>query len=379
MPSYDVIVVGAGVAGMAAASALARQGLHIAVIDKGLPDVLKTGECLMADALKIMARLGLSEDFLAAEHRSLQAYDVTWGQVPGYQRHLLGSASGTGWIVNRRHFDAMLLEHCRRHKVAVFWQNSLQKIEKNAAGYWQLQLKGQQPICLSARFVLDASGRARAFVRQLGIASRRLDKMVATSCHIHSVSELSASVASIASDHQGWWYYAKYSATRGSLCYFSDGDLPLPDGPKSLVARASEQSLLAPLLADARPMTATFKRCAAYSSVLKSCVGDNWLALGDAAASFDPLSSYGMTSALSGAFYASQALVRHFNNQPKYLQTYQQLIQQNFLTYLETRLQEYEKVSGYDSPFWQRRRQEAAAGVVPRAEESDGRHSLLGH
>ena len=361
MPIYDAIIVGAGVAGMAAASALAKEGLRIAVIDKGSPDALKTGECLMADALGIMTRLGLGEDFLAANHRSLQSYQVAWGQAPSYQRHLISSPTGTGWIVNRQCFDAMLLSHCRQHKVEMFWQTALQEIEKDSGGCWQLHLKGQLPICLCARFVLDASGRVRAFTRQLGIKSRRLDKMVASSCHIHSVSELSASIASIASDQQGWWYYAKYTDTRGSLCYFSDGDLLLPGGPKTLLAQARKQRLLAPLLTDARPMNSTFKRCAAYSSALQSCTGDNWLAVGDAAASFDPLSSYGMTSALAGAFYASKALIRYFRGQPKYLQTYQQLMQQNFMTYLEKRHLEYEKVDGYNSLFWQRRQSGAAA------------------
>ncbi|WDE02169.1 NAD(P)/FAD-dependent oxidoreductase [Thalassomonas actiniarum] len=361
MPLYDAIIVGAGVAGMAAASALAKQGLRIAIIDRGAPDVLKPGECLMADALKIMKRLGLSEDFIAANHRSLQAYHVNWGQQSSYQRHLLTSPAGAGWIVNRQHFDGMLLKHCQQQQVEMFWQNSLQAIARDASGYWQLQLKHPEKLCLSARFVLDASGRARAFTRHLGINSQRLDKMVATSCHIHSVSELSAATATIASDYQGWWYYAKYSDTRGCLCYFSDGDLPLPDGPKTLLAQANKQSLLAPLLADARPMTSTFKRSAAYSSALQNCIGENWLALGDAAASFDPLSSYGMTSALSGAFYASQALKRYFNNQPQYLQTYQQLMQKNFLAYLDKRYQQYEQVAGYNSLFWQRRQQGALA------------------
>jgi flavin-dependent dehydrogenase len=361
MALYDVIIIGAGVAGMSAASALANRGLRVAIIDSATADAVKTGECLMADALPIMARLGLSEDFLGAKHRSLQSYRVAWGQQNTYERHLLTSPTGAGWIVNRQHFDAMLLAHCQQQQVQMYWQCALKTVVKDTSGDWQLYIKGAEPQSLSARFVIDASGRARAFTRRLGIAKQQVDQLVASCCHIHSNCELSAAQATIISDKQGWWYYAKYSNTQASLCYFSDADLPLPNSSVALLSAANNQPLLVELLADAKPITSTFKRCAAYSSALQYCVGDDWLAIGDAALSFDPLSSYGMTSALSSAFYASQALLRYFNNEPQYLYIYQQLMQQNFLSYLNKRHQEYEKVDNPNSLFWQRRRQCIAA------------------
>jgi flavin-dependent dehydrogenase len=358
MVLYDVVIVGAGVAGLSAAAALAKHGLNIAVIDKGHANVIKTGECLMADALPIMTRLGLSAEFLKANHQSLQSYQVTWGEQAMFERHLLTSPTGAGWIVNRQKFDAMLIAHCAKSKVTLHWQSQLDDIERVNNGLWKLGIKGAENKSITAKFVIDASGRSRALTRRLGINKQHLDKMVASCCHINNDYNLSSASATIASDQNGWWYYAKFSSKQGSLCYFTDSDLPLPSHDKSLLANAVENTALAPLLVDATPVSGTFQRCSANSSALQHCVGDGWLALGDAANSFDPLSSYGMTSALSSAFYASQALLRYFSGQHQYLQTYQQLIQQNFINFLAKRSQEYQKVNSVNSVFWQRRHQD---------------------
>jgi flavin-dependent dehydrogenase len=355
MSEYDVIIVGAGVAGLSTAAALSKRGLRVAVIDKGSVNAIKTGECLMADALPIMARLGLSEAFLAAKHQSLQSYQVAWGEQDMFERHLLTSPTGAGWIVNRPIFDGMLVDHCVENQVILYWRSALEHLEKTATNQWQLSIKGVQATNLTARFVIDGSGRSRALTQRLGINKQRLDKMVASCCHVNSECELSSASATIASDQHGWWYYAKFSPHQGSLAYFTDSDLPLPAHGKDLLAAATKHNILAPLLTDANAVTETFKRCGADSSALQSCVGDGWLAIGDAAYSFDPLSSYGMTSALASAFYASQALLRYFADQPQYLQTYQQLCQNNFMTYLAKRQQEYQKVDPATSVFWQRR------------------------
>ncbi|QDO84074.1 FAD-dependent oxidoreductase [Shewanella psychropiezotolerans] len=79
MQHYDVVIVGAGVAGMAISAVLARQGLSVVLVDRGQAEGISTGECLMADALPIMARLGLDTDFIAANHIALQSYRVSWG------------------------------------------------------------------------------------------------------------------------------------------------------------------------------------------------------------------------------------------------------------------------------------------------------------
>jgi flavin-dependent dehydrogenase len=90
--------------------------------------------------------------------------------------------------------------------------------------------------------------------------------------------------------------------------------------------------------------------------------GERWLAVGDAALSFDPLSSKGIGNALYTGILAAQSIV-HADQMgqtdcPNYLQqvtrifaVYQQQLQQFYQ--LETRWS--------DSVFWQRRQAQRAA------------------
>ncbi|WP_299005648.1 FAD-dependent oxidoreductase [uncultured Shewanella sp.] len=364
---YDVAIIGAGVAGMAAASALARKGLTVALIESGQDNRINIGECLMADALPIMARLGFENEFIAAKYRSLQSYRVIWGALQPYERHLMTSPTGSGWIVDRRHFDELLLARCYDCNVDVYWKSKFQRIKQTMNGLWQFIFASVDMPDIEAHFVIDASGRARGLTKQLGIKSQQLDKMVASCCHIDTPDQSICGVANIVSDMNGWWYYAKFSHSRGSLCYFSDSDLGLPLSAEELLKQAQTTLSLTELLHQSKPVINTFRRCPAYSSALQQCIGHNWLAVGDAAMSFDPLSSYGMTSALSSAFYGSQAVLRYFKGDTAYLQVYQTLLQRNYLSYLVNREQEYRKVSRMNSVFW-RRRQEAKAIHLKSAE-----------
>ncbi|WP_109830042.1 NAD(P)/FAD-dependent oxidoreductase [Reichenbachiella versicolor] len=350
---FDILIIGAGVAGLSAASFLSNRGLHVAIVDKGIPHVLKSGECLMADALPIMKKLGYAYEFLASNHLSLEAYQVKWGNQETYQRHLVSSPTGTGWVVDRKVFDDMLLQKCLEHEVSFFWEQKIDQLSHN--GLWEILTSGKETNELKASFVIDASGRARAFTRRIGIKKFHSDKLLATCCHLEGQSDKTDRMASIISDTDGWWYYAQYCRDKGSLAYFTDADLPQHKTINHLQDKAKSNSILKALLLDKHFIPTTFMRNAAYSSAIQNCVGDGWLAMGDAAMSFDPLSSFGMTSAMSSAFYGSQAIMRFFHNQPEYLKTYQQLLQQNYLSYLKKRKIEYAKVSNSESKFWLRR------------------------
>ena len=60
MPDTDVLVVGGGPAGLAAAIAVRRKGLSVVVADAGVPPIDKAcGEGLMPDALRALADLGV--------------------------------------------------------------------------------------------------------------------------------------------------------------------------------------------------------------------------------------------------------------------------------------------------------------------------------
>jgi menaquinone-9 beta-reductase len=60
LPDTDVLVVGGGPAGLAAAIAARRKGFSVAVVDAAVPPIDKAcGEGLMPDAVKALSELGV--------------------------------------------------------------------------------------------------------------------------------------------------------------------------------------------------------------------------------------------------------------------------------------------------------------------------------
>ena len=91
----------------------------------------------------------------------------------------------------------------------------------------------------------------------------------------------------------------------------------------------------------------------ANTSRLNAVAGPGWLAVGDAAVSFDPLSSQGIMSALEAAFAAAEAIAAG-GDAP--LARYAATVTGRYRNYLVERAQYYGAERRWpDSQFWQRR------------------------
>ena len=101
----------------------------------------------------------------------------------------------------------------------------------------------------------------------------------------------------------------------------------------------------------------------AHSHVLDQAVGEDWMAIGDAAIAFDPLSSMGVGHAITCGCDAAVALVEYLiNNEDRLLKQYQNGLERNFDNYLSIRHRYYGLEKRWlDLPFWKRRTQLAPA------------------
>jgi flavin-dependent dehydrogenase len=95
---------------------------------------------------------------------------------------------------------------------------------------------------------------------------------------------------------------------------------------------------------------------AAHSTILEPTAGDKWLAVGDAAISFDPLSSQGLLNALFTGLAGAEAADRHLQGDALSLLEYQQVIGGIGDAYRQ-HLDFYYGIEGRwpNAPFWQRR------------------------
>ncbi len=82
--------------------------------------------------------------------------------------------------------------------------------------------------------------------------------------------------------------------------------------------------------------------------------GKNWLATGDAAIAFDPLSSHGITNAVYTANRAVKAIALHLSDgDEKHFQEYAESLSTIFATYLGTRYELYRRERRWpEAAFW---------------------------
>ncbi|MCW2811307.1 MAG: hypothetical protein JWP61_1765, partial [Friedmanniella sp.] len=88
--------------------------------------------------------------------------------------------------------------------------------------------------------------------------------------------------------------------------------------------------------------------------------GPGWLAVGDAAITFDPLASYGIGTALGAGVYAAAAVAGHLAGRPDALPRYAAVVDGLFAPYLVLRHERYTAERRWpDAPFWRRRHRPA--------------------
>ncbi len=94
----------------------------------------------------------------------------------------------------------------------------------------------------------------------------------------------------------------------------------------------------------------------AGTSKIFPVIGSNWLAVGDAAAAYDPLSSQGVYKALNSGRAAAIAIAGHLQGKGNALDAYSEGVEEGFINYLKSRRQYYQKEQRWPgSGFWKRR------------------------
>jgi flavin-dependent dehydrogenase len=174
----------------------------------------------------------------------------------------------------------------------------------------------------------------------------------------------------------GWWYSNRLPGTdetRRLVVWHTDKDLPaarLAASRQGFEQLLDDSTHIAPLLRarDYHPC-GTIRGAPANSQRLRDFCGDAWMAVGDAAQAYDPLSSQGIDKALRTASHAGhmihyaltdcpQGTAEKLDNRNEYVSQYDEQQRQLWQAYLSRRDFYYGIQPRWsDQPFWQRRRQ----------------------
>lgn len=352
MRHFDVVVIGAGPAGAATALSLRKHHPHLSVLLLEASDFqsARPGETLALEAIPLLQQLEVFDFFLEQNHRPLPS-------AGGLRNMPAGAESGGGWHLDRSRFDSMLAGYAAASGAA-FMRAMLTQVRLDASGLWQLSANaGAVSHTISASFAVDASGRSARFASEIGVAQTAHDSLICLTRMIEL--EKAGSGCTVEAFEHGWWYCAPAGDRCLAVSVMTDADVS-----KRLRLSAAEEWLrqldAAPLIRERvgqRQAKGELSIRAAHTRNLAAYAGNNWLAVGDAAASVDPLASQGVLRALRFGLQAGDSIGEQFGkHRSPGLQDYSQLVQAEFDNNLMLRLEDYRMEQRWTaSPFWMRR------------------------
>ncbi|TJZ58664.1 oxidoreductase [Streptomyces piniterrae] len=355
---YDAVVAGGGPAGCAAALVLARAGRSVLLADAGT-GAPKIGEALVGAARTILDDLGVGDRVPGPGHLPCHGNTSAWGSSALHTVDFIRDPYGLGWHLDRPVFDRRLRDCARAAGADVAERTAVRRPRRRGAG-WTVDLRGPAGVrAVDCAWVVDATGRAAAIAAHCGARRDRRDRLIATYLTLGQDSAAADTRSLVESDPDGWWYTALLPSRRRLLTYFTDADLPSA-ALQALPAFRQRLSLTrhtAPLpQAHGFPGHTAPRRAAAHSARLDPVCGDGWIAAGDAAAAFDPLSSQGILTALYSGLRAGEAVDGSLRGKRQALETYAASMASVLNAYTRDHRTTYAMERRWPwHPFWARR------------------------
>jgi flavin-dependent dehydrogenase len=312
-----------------------------------------------------LQHLGIWEAFLQGGHLPCYGNQSAWGGSHLESYSFIYDPNGHGWHLDRRRFEQQLWERAAELGVLRLQAASLQQVERDRER-WQLSFKHPTAVQLTARFLVDATGRASWFARRQGVRRHSEDRQIALIAFLKPtetpITDTTSLVEAIA---DGWWYCALLPDGRLATAFFTDPDFW---GCSSALSDRWLEQLSVTKYTRSRIYDGGYylngqpKLVAANGGRLDRFSGEGWLAVGDAAMSYDPLSAHGLTIALAGGRDAASAIAAYLSSDQDALATYHDRLDSAYVRYLRMRRQIYAAESRWtESLFWQRRRLETKA------------------
>lgn len=336
--AFDVVVMGGGPAGAAAATLIARQGFRVALLEREPTPPFKVGESLVPHTYEVFARLGVLDSLKQSSFQrkhSVQFVSASGrASAPFYFSETDPHERSTTWQVLRSEFDRILLDNAAASGAWVRQGIQVQTVlfeEGRAVGVRARQSgePDREPaVDIPARVVVDATGRNALLARTLGlqVAEPQLRK-VSLFTHFRGARrdegiDEGATLILHTRSGDAWFWFIPLAGDLVSVGVVGDletlmdrreGQPAAEPGRERPQLRFDEEIRNCPAL-ESRLETARqvmpVRVVQDFSYCSRQVAGDGWVLVGDAFAFLDPIYSTGVVLALKSGEMAADTICR---------------------------------------------------------------------
>jgi flavin-dependent dehydrogenase len=362
---WDAIIAGAGPAGAVVAHELARRGHRVLLTDDVDPAAPKIGEALPGAAVRLLRSIGLPAPSPDGPHLPVMGNLSSWDCDQLVASDFIRDPDGPGWRLDRASFDAELRAAAVRAGADFHSARVTDVARKDLK--WNIRFKngGTEP----ARWIVDATGRRASIARRLGARRLRDAPLVGVYARGTPATDLPLNRTVIEATPRGWWYAARLPsgmALAGFHTHRRDAMRLLAD-PEAWRDALADTRHVGRMLAGTsferpRSLEAGGARLDRYS-------GNEWIACGDAALSFDPISGQGIFSALYGGLKAGSAIDDALTGARTSQREYSKRLDKIRQVYAVRRRAVYQGERRWSGPFW------SEPGEESERSKGTGRHA----
>jgi len=318
---YDVLIIGGGPGGSCAAAYARKHNFRTLLVEKCEFPRFRIGESMLPMCNEILRETGAwpkveAAGFLPKYGALFYLSNGTGRKEVDFRNSIVPGLDFT-YQVERAKFDALLLDHARELGTEVREQTTVRSVETDGEMN-HVRLESRAGLAtVSARWVIDASGRDNFFVTE---QKRALDpstapKRMSVYSHFTGVKREEGRAAGhtvVVRLEDGWFWCIPLDAERTSVGLVTtlEAMQRAKVSPEELFRKAVEGSAkLRELCGQARSCM-EFRVTSDYTYFRRELAQERVLLVGDAAGFFDPIFSSGAYMSMWSAKLAVAALAR---------------------------------------------------------------------
>ena len=322
MAGHDVIIIGAGPAGSAAAAILAEHGRRVLVLEREKFPRYHIGESLLPFTYQPLERLGMIEKL--KQSAFTKKYSVQFVSPDGrasqpfyfFDRYDRETVAQT-WQVMRAEFDEMLLNNAREKGAEVIEEISVKELiweGKQVVGVRAVDQAGEEKE-FRAPLTFDATGKEALTANRNGWRERDpfLNKIAVWTYYKGAVrqkgiDEGATGVAFV--PQKGWFWWIPLHDDRASVGVVAEGQYLSRDGvrdPKAMLEREIENNQWVKDNLAPATQIGEYYITNEFTHHSRHCGTHGLLLLGDAFCFLDPVFSSGLMLALKSGVMAADA------------------------------------------------------------------------